>query len=172
MRIGIYNPYLDTLGGGERYAMTLAECLTSQRHQVEVFWNNKEQKFEIEKRLGLNLAKIRFVDDIFDSRCSFWSRIKNSQKYDLIFFVSDGSVPFLFAKKNILHFQVPFTGVRMNFLDRIKLSRIDKIVCNSQFTQKLLYRPPNTKNNRYSRWTVYGSSQYCVDYRLRAKIRR
>ena len=36
-RAAIYDPYLDTLGGGERYCLTVAEILLIAGWQVDLF---------------------------------------------------------------------------------------------------------------------------------------
>ena len=48
MRIGVFDPYLDDLGGGEKYMMSVASCL-SKKHDVTVFWDRKED-FEVFKK--------------------------------------------------------------------------------------------------------------------------
>ncbi len=60
-------------------------------------------------------------------------------KYFFLFYFSDGSIPFLFGKKNILHFQVPFNNVRgKSLLNSLKFKKIEKVVCNSLFTKKVI----------------------------------
>ena len=39
MKIGVYDPYLDDVGGGEKYMLTTAECLSND-HDVTIFWDN------------------------------------------------------------------------------------------------------------------------------------
>ena len=57
---------------------------------------------------------------------------QESRLYDLLFVVSDGSVPMMLAKKNILHFQVPFKNIDgKSLLNQIKLKKIHCVVCNS-----------------------------------------
>jgi glycosyltransferase involved in cell wall biosynthesis len=137
MRVGLFNPYLDSLGGGEKYTLTLAEHLSNQGHQVHLFWNEREVRKKLEERFNLNLKKISFVENIFSSNNNFLQKWQITRKYDLIFYLSDGSLPFLFAKKNILHFQVPFKGVSgKSFLNRLKLVNFHHVVCNSEFTKK------------------------------------
>ncbi len=89
------------------------------------------------ERFNLDLGKIGFVEDIFSSNKNVFQKWRITKKYDLIFYLSDGSLPFLFAKKNILHFQIPFTGVSgRSILNKLKLVRYSHIVCNSKFTKK------------------------------------
>ena len=55
-RVAIYDPYLDTLGGGERYCLTVAEILLKNNYQVDLFWSGDKTLIEkAEKRFSLNL---------------------------------------------------------------------------------------------------------------------
>lgn len=129
MKIGIYNPYFDGLGGGERYCLTLASHWSKQ-HDVVVFWNDKKILQLAQKRFNLDLSRVKTAENIFAGK-NLFKKIITSGQYNLIFFLSDGSIPTTFAKYNILHFQVPFTQVPVTTL---KLKRFGAIVCNSHFT--------------------------------------
>lgn len=130
MRAAIFNPYLDTLGGGERYTLSFAKVLLDLGWKVDFQWKGDDLSGKLQKRFGINLEEINFVQDI-----------KRGDGYDLCFWVSDGSIPTLRARNNILHFQVPFHGVGGNsLLNKMKLIRIDHIVCNSLFTKKIIDR--------------------------------
>jgi len=134
MKIGIYSPYLDTLGGGEKYIGIVAEHL-SINHTVDIFWSGSHSvKQQLCGKLNLDLDRVNFTPNIFADK-NLFSRILKTNKYDRIIFLSDGSIPFIFAKKNILHFQVPFQG-KIGILDKIKLLNIRKIICNSFFTKR------------------------------------
>lgn len=136
-KAGIFDPYLDTLGGGERYTMTVAACLAKKGWEVDVFWDDRGIGKRLKERLGIDLRKINFLPNIFKEK--FFQKQQKMKKYDLLFYLSDGSVPFLFAKKNLLHFQVPFHDVSgRKPLNRIKLKKINAVVCNSHFTKKLI----------------------------------
>ena len=124
MKAGIYDPYLDTLGGGERYIMTVAYCLAKNGWKVDVFWDDKAIKRRIQDRLGIKIERVNFVPDIF-KKAGIIRKWQFLKKYDLIFYLSDGSIPFLFGKKNILHFQVPFHDIGgRNLLNKIKLKKM------------------------------------------------
>lgn len=134
---GIYDPYLDTLGGGERYTMTVAHCLVKKGWEVDVFGDDRGIGKRLEERLGIDLKKINLVPNIFKEK--FFQKQQKMKKYDLLFYLSDGSVPFLFAKKNFLHFQVPFHDVKgKRPLNKIKFKKINAVVCNSRFTKKFI----------------------------------
>lgn len=128
MRAAIFNPYLDTLGGGERYTSVFAMVLAKNGYDVDLEWKEEGIKNTLEKRFGIKLGGVRVVKDI-----------KRGDGYDLCFWVSDGSIPLLQARNNTLHFQVPFHGVGgRSLLNRMKLFRINKIVCNSNFTKSFI----------------------------------
>jgi glycosyltransferase involved in cell wall biosynthesis len=90
------------------------------------------------EKFGLKLESINFVN-YRPNNLKIWERRKFENGYDLLFYVSDGSIPFMFGKKNFLHFQVPFNNVSENkFLTKVKLSTIRAVVCNSSFTKKII----------------------------------
>ncbi|KKS63938.1 MAG: hypothetical protein UV32_C0032G0009, partial [Candidatus Collierbacteria bacterium GW2011_GWF2_42_51] len=55
----IFDPYLDTLGGGERYALTFAQSLLNSGFRVEVAWKDAETLKKAEERFGLDLSGIK-----------------------------------------------------------------------------------------------------------------
>lgn len=125
MKAAIYNPYIDSLGGGERYTFSLVRILLDKGYQVDIQWKDDSYVKKIYDRFGIKVDRANFIDNI-----------KRGDGYDLCFWVSDGSVPTLRARNNILHFQVPFTNVDgRSLINKVKLRRINSIVCNSQFTK-------------------------------------
>ena len=179
-KAAIYDPYLDTLGGGERYCLTIAEALLEQGYQVDLFWDgDKDILSKAEKRFSLDISKLNLVSDCFHLRphqiedvlesgtdvivktthintASRTNKIKAlldkiiiTSKYDVFFFLSDGSVPFLFSKQNFLHVQVPFTfnlSLKNTIITFLKSLTLNKIIVNSEFTKKFTskYLPKNT----------------------------
>lgn len=129
MNIGFYNPYFDSLGGGERYVFTLAGHW-SKAHTVSIFWDDPMIIAKAQARFHLDLSAVKTVPNIFNQ--PLVNKVFASTQYDLIFFLSDGSIPTSFATHNILHFQVPFQHVSLPFWKKMK---IDRIICNSEFTK-------------------------------------
>ncbi len=143
MRIGIFDPYLDTLGGGEKYILTIAQCL-SENNEVFIFWNNQMDLEKGAKRFNLDLKNVNITSNIFSS--SIINKIRVTNKFDLIIYVSDGSIPLLFAKKNILLMQFPVNWINTKkMLTRIKLAKISSIICYSQFVKKFLVKKFSNK---------------------------
>lgn len=138
MKIGISSPYLNTLGGGERYILTAASCL-SYDHNVSILWDDNDIKEKAQNRLSINLKKVKIKKDFFYHGKNLIYKYRESKKFDLIVFLSDGSIPLSFAKRNIIHFQMPFTKINGRSLTNlIKLKKINKIICNSQFTKEFI----------------------------------
>lgn len=53
MKAAIYNPYLDTLGGGERYTLSFAKALLDKGYDVDIEWKSPGIIKLLEKRFGL-----------------------------------------------------------------------------------------------------------------------
>ncbi len=133
MKIGLYNPYFDSLGGGERYVLTLAEHW-SKTHDVSIFWDDESVISQAQKRFDVDLTFVHVVPNIFHSH-NLIRKLFITRGYDCIFFLSDGSIPMSLAKRNILHFQVPFSHIIIPFW---KSTMYQRVVCNSEFTKTYL----------------------------------
>lgn len=142
MKIAIYSPYLDTLGGGEKYMMTIAEIFSSD-HVVDVLLDRHladlggdDLKDELSKRFNLNLKTVKFIFAPVGENSSFISRTFFLNNYDVLFYLTDGSIFFPTAKKNILHIQSPLVGQpAKNIWGKLKLKGWDLIIYNSKFTE-------------------------------------
>lgn len=167
-KAAIYDPYLDTLGGGERYCLSVAEILLKNGYEVDLLWSGDSSLVQkAEKRFSLNLNNLKIVPDVYgiqpknldlleenDHISKFINRtinpqkinlkinqlinkFKNNRKYDVIFYISDGSLPLLFGKKNYLHVQVPFVAknnLSSKIIHQLKSKFFTNVICNSQFT--------------------------------------
>jgi glycosyltransferase involved in cell wall biosynthesis len=168
----VYDPYLDTFGGGERYCLTVAEILLMAGWKVDLFWSGDSSLVKTaETRFSLVLNGLNLVPDIFGlvpqnldliegqipqdrlishrtPRTSIFKKFLSLnykyrvlRHYDVLFYLSDGSLPYLFAKKNLFHIQVPFVKntSRSSFLNNILKKRlIHRIICNSEFTASFI----------------------------------
>lgn len=138
MRIGIFDPYLDDLGGGEKYMMTIAECLLKD-NTVDVFWDDESDLKGLLKRFPLDLAGVRIVKNIFNSQTSTLKRLIETKKYDAIIFLSDGSLPLVLSKKLFVHIQQPLESMQAkSILDKIKIRRVNRFFCNSEYTKTFI----------------------------------
>ena len=145
MKIGIYTPYLDTFGGGERYMLTIAECF-SDTHDVEILFdkhlwekNPKSLIDKLSKTLNLNLSKTKCILAPFGKGSNILNRLFFLRSFNVLFYLTDGSIFLSSAKQNILHFQVPFKNtVGKGLWGGKKLNSWDKVIYNSEFTKKIV----------------------------------
>jgi glycosyltransferase involved in cell wall biosynthesis len=128
MKAAIFNPYWDTLGGGERYTMGVVQALLEQGYKVDIEWKEQNLLKKIEGRFGIQTEGVNILDSV-----------NRGDGYDICFWISDGSIPLLRSRNNILHFQVPFTKVNgKTVMNKMKFLRIKHVVCNSQFTKNII----------------------------------
>lgn len=135
MKFGFYSPYLNTFGGGERYMLALASHI-AKKHDVDIFWDDPEIKAPLSRFLKIDLTKTKFVENVF--KHPLFQRISKTRAYDCIFVISDGSIPATFAKRNILHFQVPFKFPPPDLKTKLKLKTYKHVVSNSNFTKEFI----------------------------------
>jgi glycosyltransferase involved in cell wall biosynthesis len=146
MRIGIYDPYLDSLSGGEKYMLTAAACLSS-KNEVIIFWDDPSITEKAYKKLHIDLSKVMVKPNIFSSKVSFLNKLFETKKFDRLIILSDGSIPMALTK-TILHFQHPVEWVKGNDLKtNFKISKIGSVICNSMFTKKFIDKKFNIKSN-------------------------
>lgn len=135
MKIGIYNPYLDTLGGHERYCLDLASCLAGV-HKVDIFWDDPTILDAAAARFHISTGGIKVVKNIWKTG-NIFTKALTTRAYDAIFFVSDGSIPFMFSKKAFLLFEFPVGWVKgKSFGTQLKIHRMTRILTNSPFVKR------------------------------------
>ncbi len=146
--IGIFNPYWDSLGGGERYTLFFALSALRNGYAVEIFWHDMNLLTALEKRYGVSTEglKVNIKGWQTLTQGMGWSKRRLLKQLESVFWVSDGSRPWLWTKKNYIHFQVPFKNLPLTLLDRIKISGYTAAIVNSQFTQTVIkeWYPGNT----------------------------
>jgi len=154
MRVGIYTPYLDSFGGGERYMLTIAEILSAEysvdllldQHLLDI--NTKAMILDLSERFNLDLSKVNLKHVPMGKGINTLKRLMFFKNYDLVIAITDGSIFYSTAKKSLLHFQVPFKNNSSNNLwGRIKLYSWDLAICNSKFTENYISKnwPIKTK---------------------------
>ena len=144
MKALIYDPYADTMGGGERYVLTFAAALVKAGYQVDLAWKDDTIVDQARHRFNLDLSGVKIDQQAYRDlslSAGLLARYRRTKNYDLVFWVSDGSLPYLFGRKNYLHFQVPFKKIGGNPINNfIKTLRIKKIIFNSGFTASVIKR--------------------------------
>lgn len=137
----IVSPYLDHLGGGERYMLQAGAVIGKSGYDLTFAWDNQKQITSLAKQLGLTLPPISLAPEIKKlyfggSPLAMW---RSTRSYDLVLYMSDGSIPLLGGRKNLLHMQVPFHDVGGRSLaNKLKLSQINQVIVNSRFTKNVV----------------------------------
>lgn len=145
IKMCFFSPYLKEMhaGGGEKHLFDLAlrqgqtkkvsiAITENQQHSLEEY-----QKF-YEEFLGKKVDKLEFIWTPLFTEASFWKKLFWTRQFDELFYVTDGSLFFSLAKKNILHVQIPFTRPKTTLADRLKLGAYNSINTNSNFTKKVI----------------------------------
>jgi len=141
MKIALFSPFAaDTLGGGERYLLTIAECLLADNEVDLVVASGKKllkQKFV--DAFNLKLDGLNIVTGPFDPGASVASRWRFTKNYDVFYYMTDGSFFIPGAKRNIAHFMIPFNRPP-KLAQYLKLNLWGVKTTHSYFCQKSLER--------------------------------
>lgn len=132
-RIAIISPYLNTLGGGERFILTIAEYLSRNR-DVVIFWEDEKIKADSQKKLGIDLSNTKIERMPQNS----FLLIKKLTNFNQLFYMTDGSLFFSPCPDNFLIIQSPVHIPKKSFTNRIKLARFRKIICYSEFIKNYI----------------------------------
>lgn len=145
MKIVFYSPYLPKhFGGGEKYLFDVA-LTYAQKHQVYIALpasaakqNLATVKAKYQDFLGRNLDALVFIVSPLGGHGNRLKKIFWTSKFDVIYYVTDGSVFFSLADRNIMHIQVPLKIEKKNWWEKMKLNNFKIINTNSQFTKKVV----------------------------------
>ena len=119
MKIGIFDKWIKSLGGGEKVATVMAETL-SKKYDVDLISYVEADKDTLEKKMGVNLEKVKLVSWL-DRKVETLS--KKTAKYDLFINISFlDHLPSL-AKKSIYYILFP-TPIKRNILGFIKYETV------------------------------------------------
>ena len=141
MKIGIYTPYLDILGGGERYIASIASVL-EKNHSVTIFASKANFKMQFLKTFGIDLTNTLFLsDDIFKKR-GLINKYLSLSGFDIFFYMTDGSLFPSSAKKNFLIIQSPVHIPSKNFINNLKIANW-QIICYSNFMSDVIKKRIN-----------------------------
>ncbi|MDA1079256.1 MAG: glycosyltransferase [bacterium] len=149
MKVCLFSPYFpDHFGGGERHLLDIATHLPSELQVVIAFpkRNSSPDEFQIrqqyERFYGASLARVSFVASPIKTTAGFLEKLLWTKQFSYLFAVSDGSLFFSLAKKNIVHLQIPFASYPSGVLNRLKL-RFWELNTNSEFTKSVIEKSWN-----------------------------
>jgi glycosyltransferase involved in cell wall biosynthesis len=135
-KAALYDPYLDTLGGGERHILSIMKILEEEGYEITIFWD-EDFTDKVKSSLNLEFKNLSFKPNIFKTSSAF-QKYKELSNFDIFFYVTDGSYFFSGAKKNFIFSMVPNPALyKMSFMNKLK-TRNQKFISNSQYTKNLL----------------------------------
>ncbi len=140
-KIALYDPYLDSVGGGEKHILSVLQVLeTEKNYEPYVFWDDSSIRSQIEERLSLSFKELHFEKNIFAANGGLMQKLTLLKDFDIFIYVTDGSYFFSSAKKNYVFCMVPnphlFAKTAINWLKTINYS----FITNSKFTQQHLQK--------------------------------
>ncbi|GAB4219361.1 MAG: hypothetical protein Fur009_5140 [Candidatus Microgenomates bacterium] len=138
IKIGLYNPYLDTLGGGEKHILSIIDNLSkillekNYQNQITIFWNKNILKELLKRFSFLSKKNLKFYPSL--KTLNTLQTLKILKNFDYFFYVADGSYFFSTAKKNYIFSMIPDKKLyQKNLINILKLWNF-KFITNSRFT--------------------------------------
>lgn len=147
MKILLFSPYVPKhVGGGEKYFFDVARILAT-RHQVFVAISSLEPlsltevaaaRAQYEAFMQCSLANIEFIATPLGTTASALNKIWWTKQFDCIYYVTDGSLFWSLAPRNVLHIQVPLQLTKSSWLEQRKLANWQLKNTNSYFTKSVI----------------------------------
>lgn len=148
MRLCLYSPYLpDHIGGGEKYLFDVALTALDLGYQPVVAVSQKKDltqaqvehiRKKYEQFLGKSLDQVQFVASPLGTKASFLKKMFWTKQFEALFYLTDGSLFFSLAGKNILHIQVPLKIDKSSWKDKLKKKNWHQVCTNSEFTKQVV----------------------------------
>lgn len=138
-KAAFYDPYMETLGGGEQYMVSVMKTLEDEGYDITLFWKEDIQK-KIHQKFGITFRNLHIDTSGFHGGTSALSRWWHLGNYEVFFYITDGSYFFSGARHNYLYAMVPrrdlYTSKGINALK----TRGWRVIANSHFTASHLRR--------------------------------
>lgn len=135
-KVALYDPYLDVLGGGERYILSILKVLEDKGFQINIFWNKNISR-EIQNKLNLRFENLIFLPNIFQNS-NFLKKTLFLKNFDIFLYVTNGSYFFSTAYKNFVYAMVPANKLyKSSIINKLKLLNY-KFITHSQFIKNYL----------------------------------
>lgn len=143
--ICLYSPYIPKhRGGGEMYLLQVAHAL-QDTNKVYIAVSNLDKETETQKIIsdyeqffGLSLDKVKIISTPLGTSAHWLKKLMWTKQWDVLYYVTDGSIFPTLARTNILHIQVPLLLDKSSLIEKCKLSMWQVINTNSEFTKKIV----------------------------------
>lgn len=137
--VGLYDPYLDSMGGGERHVLSILEVLEKEAGYSPILYWDEDETARIQKTLNIAFENLSIQPNIFKTGGTL-AKLQVLKHLDRFIYVTDGSYFFSNAKKNYVFCMVPNANLFRNNLVNVLKTRNYSYICNSEFTQSWLTR--------------------------------
>lgn len=135
-KAALYDPYLDVMGGGERYILSILKVLEEYGYDPEAFWDT-DLSSQIAEKLHIPFKKLTFKPNIFKTY-NQWKKFQALHEYDILLYVTDGSYFFSGAHKTAIYCMVPDKKLyTMSLINSLK-TRNSLFLTHSQYVQSWL----------------------------------
>lgn len=133
-KAGLYSPYLDTMGGGEKHILSILYLLSKKGYNIRIFWDT-DLSDQIKERFSLSFSANQFTKNIFTQDTPFVEKQRILAEFDTFFYVPDGSYFFSAAKHTYIFCMVPDKKIYPHTtLSKIKTFPYT-FLANSRYTQ-------------------------------------
>jgi len=127
----LYDPYLDTLGGGEKHILSILKVLEDAGYDLTIFFRIPLSR-QIEERFHLGLKRITFKPSL--SKRNAWEKMHTLSEYHALFYVTDGSYFVSTAHRTFIFAMVPDRKLyHMSVKNRLKTTG-NIFIANSKYT--------------------------------------
>lgn len=134
--VGLFTPYLNTLGGGEKHILSIVKVFDTAGYNVVIFWN-EDIRTQIKERLQIEFNHLTFAKDLRSQTLLEKSKLLSPLEW--LFYVTDGSYFFSPAKRTAIFCMVPNKNLyHMTPMNRLKITNA-RFIANSHFTQSHLH---------------------------------
>jgi len=134
--VGLYTPYLDVMGGGEKHILSILHVFDSCGYNVVLHWDT-DLSHEIKSKLQLSFKNLTFAKSF--RSLSWFEKAQKISRYEWFFYVTDGSYFFSSAKHTAIFCMVPQKNLyNMRPFNSLKTAN-SVFIANSFFTKKRLF---------------------------------
>lgn len=141
--VGLYSPYIPKhAGGGERYLLSIAE-VCSKDHSTSILVppdlveETGRALHRYSKMFGLDLSSVKVKASLIGTSRSPLTTLQETQAFDYLFAMTDGSIFPTLCRNSYLIMQVPWTR-SLKVTERAKLLSWKKMIVYSDFVAKVL----------------------------------
>jgi len=135
--VGLYTPYLDVMGGGEKHILSILKVFDEAGYNVIIFWDNDLTQV-IKEKLHLTFKHLTFAKSI--RRMSLFEKARILSPLEWLLYVTDGSYFFSPAKHTGIFCMVPDKKLyQMTPLNALKTVN-SMFFANSFFTKNWLHK--------------------------------